>query len=389
MSNFDQTRHGFLVPEWFREQPVTSDNMNLASIFLGLSLGVAIFSASKALRQSSQVWRRYGRLNTYITMIWLHWSANVALGFINWFYMWGSITPSFWLWLGILIVWVAQTQLLVQIIINRIALLMMVRSHATRLKWSVAALMTAINVSVFCIWIPARLQINQTYININAVWDRLEKCIFLIVDLGLNVYFIRMVQNRLIANGLTKYNRLLRINIVMVVINISLDVVFIGLMSLPNALVYLNFQSFAYMAKLHIEMNMAELIGKVVRASNNESSDRTHSTDRHNRYGNKKSGTGPSSAAKTAQRTFMDTISRGAGHHHRTHVELGSQEYVSDSEIERVRAGSGGMDDGDGHELQGIQRTIVTQVVHSKAHDDDDIASESTSERHLNDISSI
>ncbi|KAF7518444.1 hypothetical protein G7054_g13462 [Neopestalotiopsis clavispora] len=280
------------------------------------------------------------------------------------------------------------------------------------------ALMTAINVSVFCIWIPARLQINQTYINsksflnpppseplysfvwfllwrltnapkVNAVWDRLEKCIFLIVDLGLNVYFIRMVQNRLIANGLTKYNRLLRINIVMVVINISLDVVFIGLMSLPNALVYLNFQSFAYMAKLHIEMNMAELIGKVVRASNNESSDRTHSTDRHNRYGNKKSGTGPSSAAKTAQRTFMDTISRGAGHHHRTHVELGSQEYVSDTEIERVRAGSGRMDDGDGHELQGIQRTIVTQVVHSKAHDDDDIASESTSERHLNDISSI
>ncbi|ETS78197.1 hypothetical protein PFICI_10259 [Pestalotiopsis fici W106-1] len=203
-----------------------------------------------------------------------------------------------------------------------------------------------------------------------------------------------MVQNRLIANGLTKYNRLLRINIVMVVINISLDIVFIGLMSLPNALVYLNFQSFAYMAKLHIEMNMAELIGKVVRASNNDSGDRTHSTDRQYRYG-KKSGTGgggggPSSAGKT-QRTFMDTISRGAGHHHRTHVELGSQEYVSDAEIERIRGGAGGVGDadGDGHELQGIQRTIVTQVVHSKAHDDDDVASESTSERHLNDICSV
>ncbi|KAK6217749.1 jun-like transcription factor [Pestalotiopsis sp. IQ-011] len=376
MSNFDQTRKGFLVPEWFQEQPVTTDNMNLASIFLGLSLGVAIFSASKALRQSWQIWRRFGRINTYITMIWLHWCANIALGFINWLYMWGTITPSFWLWLGILIVWVAQTQLLVQIIINRIALLMMVRSQATRLKWSVAGLMTAINISVFCIWIPARLQINDTYIAVNYVWDRVEKCIFLVVDLGLNIYFIRMVQNRLIANGLTKYNRLLRVNVLMVVINISLDVVFIGLMSLPNALVYLNFQSFAYMAKLHIEMNMAELIGKVVRASNHESGERTHSTDR--RY-NKK---GNSSAGKT-QRTFMDTLSRAAGHN-RTHVELGSQEYVSDTELQRVRNGNN-----DDRELHGIQRTIITQVVHTKAHDDDDLASESTSERHLNDVSSV
>lgn len=63
-----------------------------------------------------------------------------------------------------------------------------------------------------------------TMLLVNYVWDRVEKCIFLVVDLGLNIYFIRMVQNRLIANGLTKYNRLLRVNILMVVINISLDV---------------------------------------------------------------------------------------------------------------------------------------------------------------------
>ncbi|KAM0814130.1 hypothetical protein AB5N19_14133 [Seiridium cardinale] len=363
MSSFDETKRGFLVPEWFQEQPVTSDNMNLASIFLGLSLGCALFSGVKALRQTWQVWKRYKSGNAYITMIWLHWLANVSLGFINWLYMWGSIPPSFWLWVGILIVWVVQTQFLVQIIINRIALLMMVRSHATRLKWGVAAIMTVINVSVFCIWIPAKLQINETYIQINNVWDRVEKCIFLVIDLLLNIYFIHMVKSRLISNGLTKYNRLLRVNILMVVINISLDVVFIGLMSLPNALVYLNFQSFAYMAKLHIEMNMAELIGKVVRASNN---DRTPSS--HNqRYGKK-----GSSAGKTKQ-TFLDTLSRGAGNwrtaEHRSHVELGSREYVSDGEHHS-------------HELAGIKRTIVTEVVHAPV-EDDGIKSESSSERHL------
>lgn len=80
-----------------------------------------------------------------------------------------------------------ETQLLVQIIINRLALLLVVRRngvklvillhsqrscHPTdnrlvpyRLKWGVAAIMTAINVSVSCVWIPARLQISDTWVN--------------------------------------------------------------------------------------------------------------------------------------------------------------------------------------------------------------------------------
>ena len=56
------------------------------------------------------------------------------------------------------------------------------------------------------------------------IWDPIEKCIFLLIDLGLNISFIHLVKNRLVANGLTKYNRLLYVNIVMVAINISLDV---------------------------------------------------------------------------------------------------------------------------------------------------------------------
>ncbi|KAI1342292.1 hypothetical protein F5Y15DRAFT_374799 [Xylariaceae sp. FL0016] len=367
MSHFDDSRKGFLIPEWFQEQAVTPDIMNLASIFLGLSLGGAIFSGSKATRQTLQIWKRYKSFTGYITMIWLHWVANLVLGFINWFYMWGAITPSFWLWFGILLVWVAQTQLIVQIIINRISLLMMVRGQANRLKWSVAALMTIINISVFCIWIPAKMQINPTYIHVNNIWDRVEKCIFLLVDLALNGYFIWMVHNRLIANGLTKYTRLFYMNIAMVVVSISLDVVFIGLMSLPNALVYLSFQSFAYMSKLHIEMNMAELIRKVVRASNHDNPERTPSTDRQ-RYGKKNS-----SAGKT---TFLDTITRGAngrynaGHH--AHVELGSR----DGSSERSKVGPS-------HEVSGIQRTIVTEVVHSKV-EDDEVSSLSSSQRELN-----
>ncbi|KAI1848070.1 hypothetical protein JX265_013878 [Neoarthrinium moseri] len=358
-------QHGFLIPPWFQEQPVNSENMNLASIFLGLLMSNALFAAVKAVRQTMRIWKRQKKANVYVFMIWMHWASNIVLGFINWFYMKGSIPPSFWLWFVILIIWVVQTQFIVQIIINRLSLLMMVRRNVARLKWGTAAIMSVINISVFCIWIPARMQINETYIHVNNIWDRCEKVIFLIIDLMLNASFLYMVNSRLIANGLTKYHRLFKLNIVYVIVSISLDVIFIGLMSLPNALIYLSFQSFAYMSKLHIEMNMAELIRKVVQASNPSNENRSPYNNTP-RYG----GKGGSSGAK-AQRTFLDTITMGAaGRHnaeHHAHVELGSCDEA-------------GQDSDQGHELAGIQRTIVTEVVHTKAADGDEVSTSSTSD---------
>ncbi|EFQ26968.1 uncharacterized protein GLRG_02139, partial [Colletotrichum graminicola M1.001] len=127
-------------------------------------------------------------------------------------------------------------QCLMQIIINRIAVLMLVPSHATRLKWAVFAILLAVNISVFCIWIPARLQISETYVQINEIWDRVEKGILLVVDAGLNLTFVYLVKSRLIAGGLTKYTVLFRFNLAMIGISMSLDIIIIGLMSLPNTL---------------------------------------------------------------------------------------------------------------------------------------------------------
>lgn len=94
----------------------------------------------------------------------------------------------------------------------------------------VAAFITAINISVYCIWVPSRLQISPVYEQvstelaflptphppapiwkssprfcschwtrqINAVWDRIEKCLYLIIDAALNFLFIRMVSSRLV-----------------------------------------------------------------------------------------------------------------------------------------------------------------------------------------------
>jgi hypothetical protein len=122
------------------------------------------------------------------------------------------------------LLWAIQIQSLLQIIINRISILMVNRHNAWKLKLVVFLVLLAINISVFCVWIPARLQISPKWIAVNAVWDRVEKCIFLIVDAGLNFYFIYLVRSRLIANGLTKYTRLYRVNLFMIAVSMTMDV---------------------------------------------------------------------------------------------------------------------------------------------------------------------
>jgi hypothetical protein len=111
-----------------------------------------------------------------------------------------------------------------QVIVNRIAVLSIRSKTHFRLKWGVFLFILCINISVACIWVPASLQINDTYIRINYVWDRVEKALICIIDLALNVYFIYLVRSRLIANGLIKYNLLFRFNLVMIFVSVSLDV---------------------------------------------------------------------------------------------------------------------------------------------------------------------
>ncbi|KAI1504751.1 hypothetical protein F5X99DRAFT_432519 [Biscogniauxia marginata] len=348
---------GFLVPPWYKEQAVSYETMNIASLIWGFSLAFALFTAGKAANQTQHIWRRSGRLTAYIYMIWGHWLANVLLAVINWMYLWNVFQSSFWLWFFILVIWVFQTQLIIQIIINRVSLLIMVPHKATRLKWTVFAILAVINVAVFCIWIPAQLQISPVWVHINMIWDRIEKCIFLIMDAYLNLYFIYLVRSELIANGLTKYTRLFRFNLAMISVSISMDGILIGLMSMPNSLLFLQFQSVAYLLKLYIEMKMADLIKKIVKGSKKDGTALTFENPyKHRKWTSQR--TYPGTHDKN-NRNFLETISRGAnkpyGSRHTVHIELGSNENVGAGDVR------GGFDDSLAGNIQ--RTTVLTQVV--------------------------
>ncbi|KAI9158027.1 hypothetical protein HJFPF1_06013 [Paramyrothecium foliicola] len=262
-----------LLPSNFVPETVTRNDIVIASLAWGFTLGIGWLTTWTAMQQTRGVIKRRGWAvlrNTYIIMIWLEILVCLAFGIICFMHLMGAIPPSFAFYFSILTLWALQVQFLLQIIINRCAILVSDKKFIWRIKYGVAALITIINISVYCIWVPARLQISQTYIHVNEVWDRCEKGIYLVVDACLNVLFIRIVNQNLVSRGLLKYKGLVTFNIFIIGFSLSMDVLIIAMMSLDNTFVYMQFHPLAYIVKLNIEMSMASLIAKVARSSSHE-----------------------------------------------------------------------------------------------------------------------
>ncbi|KAF2430041.1 hypothetical protein EJ08DRAFT_258989 [Tothia fuscella] len=222
-----------LGPNYYLEPP-TLDDIKIASIVWGATLGVALLTGWKAAEQSLFVFRRK-KWSWYILMVWSLWIACVVQGTVCWVLMMGEIAigfPIFFVQSNFHHLYAHITN--VRFILNRSALVIADQRKAVRLRWTVFGIVGLINISVFCIWIPARLQTNKTFIKINNVWDRVEKVIFLFVDAGLNAYFLYLVKARLLRYGLEKYRTLFKFNACIVVVSLSLDVIIIGTMSLKN-----------------------------------------------------------------------------------------------------------------------------------------------------------
>ncbi|KAH8664224.1 hypothetical protein BX600DRAFT_540721 [Xylariales sp. PMI_506] len=264
---------GFLIPPWYKASTPGDLDLNIASIIWGFSLSCGTFTFIKAVQQSWKAYKRKRLFNAYIIMVWAEWTVCIIISILGWLYLSPSkaIEPSFWIYFGfqgIVVLWVIQIHCILQIIINRVRLLVVDQRRADMVKWGVAIFVGLINISVFIIWIPARLQISQRWMDINSWWDRCEKAMFAVIDIALNLSFIYFIRSKLIANGLEKYKKLFWCNLGMILVSMSLDVILIGLMSLSSSPVYIQFHPLAYLVKLHIEMNLAELISKIVKAAN-------------------------------------------------------------------------------------------------------------------------
>ncbi|OWY54234.1 hypothetical protein AA0118_g11154 [Alternaria tenuissima] len=252
---------GPFISDSYENEPITKSDIIIASVVWALTLInviVALWLIQKQTRGSRSPLR-----SVYIWMIWLELIVSFVMGLESFLHLLKYIRPSFAFYFTVLFWWCIQVQLLLQIIINRIRVIVPDRRRSRWIMIATAVFVTAINISVFNIWIPARLQINSTYHIVNEYWDRIEKGLYLLVDAALNWYFLKTVKENLINNGLTKYNKLVRFNQQIVMVSLLMDVMIIAAMSIPNSFVYIQFHPLAYLVKLNIEMTMANLIKRI------------------------------------------------------------------------------------------------------------------------------
>ncbi|KAI8650856.1 hypothetical protein NCS57_01420600 [Fusarium keratoplasticum] len=311
----------------------TSD-IKIASLAAGFTLGFGLLTVWEAIKQTRR--NRNPLRSAYIYMLWGEIAANLIIAIIGWIFLDGIISPTVPVLFFILFFWVFEVQLLLQIIVNRISIIAEHRSTIFKLKWGTAFIITCINIAVFCIWIPAHTvpPASQLIVRINEYWDRISKVLILLVDAGLNWYFLRTVKKRLLQqHRLKKYEPLVGFNAKLMIVSIAMDGMLIGLMSLPNQVVYIQFHPVAYMVKLNIEMSMASLITRLARGEN---ADEYYPSMSHSNHG--ASGHDPSN-----NRTGNNPWAHGNGVQmtNRSKVVAGDSDEEAGGPISRAGPGSG------------------------------------------------
>ncbi|KAI0469696.1 hypothetical protein GGR56DRAFT_662244 [Xylariaceae sp. FL0804] len=254
----------------------------VAALAAGFTLGFGFLTCWEAIKHTQR--NRNPLRSPYIYMIWGEIIANLILAVLAWLFLDGILpakTPTFFF---ILLCWVFEIQLLMQIIINRIAIIAESQKTITRIRWATFAVISCINIAVFCIFIPAHTSppASALVVKINSVWDRMSKFLIMAVDAVLNWYFLRTVNKRLLKqSGLTKYKPLVTFTAKLMILSILMDVMLIGLMWLPNQTVFIQFHPVTYIVKLNIEMSMASLILKLAQSRDADINFHSLSYSRH------------------------------------------------------------------------------------------------------------
>ncbi|KAF8908007.1 hypothetical protein CPB85DRAFT_1436270 [Mucidula mucida] len=287
---------GFKTEKPFEELIVTPGDLTLGSIVFGFFFGFAIHVVWSAVKET----RRARRFSAYIFMIWLEIVADIGFAIVAWGYLAKLFPPGLGVFLSVIVCWICQVQCLMLIIVNRLCILYSDDKQRRILRFTTAGIVTAISLSTACIWIPAQLQINHTYIWLNHWWDRFEKSVYLLLDLTLNILFIRVVKTRLINYGLKKYDRVMKLSSTMPRLEFTSDppadststsflspsawiftarrhrtaqrlCVLPGKATIctpiPRAYHVDQFHPVVYIVKLHIEMTMSQLLIKVARST--------------------------------------------------------------------------------------------------------------------------
>lgn len=212
--------------------------MDLPSLFFGAVMVAFAFTLIEIGKQTRRILRRgpaASWTNGYLYMIWAELLVNFIFAIITILRLNDAIRGSFSFYFGTVVLWALQTQILTQIVANRVSLIMVSRKRAKWMRLALFALILVVNIGVFAIWIPAQLHdATDRQIRLNDAFEKFEKTFFLVVDFALNIFFIYLVRFRLIAGGLPKYWALFKMNVALIVVSTAMDASLLGMLTLPD-----------------------------------------------------------------------------------------------------------------------------------------------------------
>jgi hypothetical protein len=82
---------GLLVPPWYVTEVLEDNIMHACSIIWGFSLCSAMFSATKASRQSYSAYKKGKLFTAYPIMVWSEWIASVVISVLSWLFLKGAL----------------------------------------------------------------------------------------------------------------------------------------------------------------------------------------------------------------------------------------------------------------------------------------------------------
>lgn len=85
---------GTFIPDHYVPHKATAEDIELASIIWGVSLGVTLYTFFTAGKQTFKSWRRARRVTAYMAFVWLEWISSTLMGIISWFFLNDTIKPS-------------------------------------------------------------------------------------------------------------------------------------------------------------------------------------------------------------------------------------------------------------------------------------------------------
>lgn len=84
-----------MLGKGFEHKIPSTNDMNIASIAWGFSLGVCIFTGAKGTRQTVKSWKRGRRTTTYLTLLWTEWASSTIMSALTWAHLRDYIKPGF------------------------------------------------------------------------------------------------------------------------------------------------------------------------------------------------------------------------------------------------------------------------------------------------------